>query len=381
MKKNLLLIVLFTLVLSSAHSQEKKKFFSFNGYITTLQNAMFDSLSGPVSYNNILHNRLNIKGYLTQYLTITSELRNRLFTGDIPRSGSYYSELIGNDQGWIDMSWNIINKSSFFLNTTIERMFLDFNYNKFQISIGRQRINWGQTLVWNPNDIFNAYSFFDFDYIERPGSDAVRVQYYPASSSTVELAAKSDKNNNLTVAGLYRFNKCGYDIQFLGGYSGSSDIVAGIGWSGSMGKASLRGETTWFYPVEGEHTGTILATTGIDRVLENNSMFQIQLMYCNTPLNLTDFNSFYSGNLSAKDLAFSEFSAFGNFTWAVNPLLNTGFSAMWLPDLKGYFAGTSLDYSVTENLDCSAIWQHFNCIMAGVRTRINLVFLRIKYSF
>ena len=88
------------------------------------------------------------------------------------------------------MSWNILTEKSFFLNTTIDRLWVDFNYGKLQVRAGRQRINWGQTLIWNPNDIFNAYSFFDFDYIERPGSDAVRVQYYPGSSSSVEAAVK-----------------------------------------------------------------------------------------------------------------------------------------------------------------------------------------------
>ncbi len=99
--------------------------------------------------------------------------------------------------GWIDMSWNIVDENSFFLNTTIDRLWLDLNFNKFQARIGRQRINWGQTFVWNPNDIFNAYSFFDFDYTERPGSDAIRLQYYPSFSSAIELAAKIDSEKML----------------------------------------------------------------------------------------------------------------------------------------------------------------------------------------
>ena len=105
-------------------------------------------------------------------------------------SGHSYSDLIGTDQGWVDLSWNLLDEQSFFLNTTIDRLWVDLNYGKFQARIGRQRINWGQTLVWNPNDIFNVYSFFDFDYVERPGSDAIRLQYYPDSSSALNLQLK-----------------------------------------------------------------------------------------------------------------------------------------------------------------------------------------------
>lgn len=348
-----------------------------------MQSVMFDSLSGPFMNENLLHNRLNFKGYLNNNVSFAAEFRNRLFTGDLVRLGKYYTGLIGADQGMVDMSWNIVEKQSFLLNTTIDRLWLDFHFSKFQATIGRQRINWGQTFVWNPNDIFNAYSFFDFDYVERPGSDAVRLQYFPSSSSVAELAVKVDSDNDVTAAGLYRFNKWGYDIQFLAGLVNGEDIMIGTGWSGAIGSVSFRGEASWFDHYEdfpGDES-TFLITTGFDKIFKNNSMAQLQVMYCNNPLELSNFNSFYSGNLSAKDLAFSRFSAFGSFTWAASPLLNLTFFAMWLPDLEGYFAGPSMDYSLAENLDFSLIWQYFDAIMNDEKSRINLGFLRLKYSF
>jgi hypothetical protein len=381
--KKYLIAVLFLLLHSNSLISQEKKSITLNGYLTTMQSVMFDSLSGPFMIENLLHNRLNFKGYLNNNVSFAAEFRNRLFTGDLVRLGKYYTELIGADQGMVDMSWNIIEKQSFLLNTTVDRLWLDFHFSKFQATIGRQRINWGQTFVWNPNDIFNAYSFFDFDYVERPGSDAVRLQYFPSSSSVAELAVKVDNDNDVTAAGLYRFNKWGYDIQFLAGLVNGVDIVIGTGWSGAIGSVSFRGEASWFDHYEdfpGDES-TLLITTGFDRILKNNSMAQIQVMYCNNPLELNNFNSFYSGNLSAKDLAFSRFSAFGSFTWAAGPLLNITFSAMWLPDLKGYFAGPSMDYSLAENLDFSLIWQYFNAIMNDEKSRINLGFLRLKYSF
>ena len=383
MKKILLIGSILVVFLFPLLSQEKQKVVVLNGYLTNMQSAMFDSLSGPFVYDNLIHNRLNFKGYINSHLTFAAEFRNRLFTGDMVRSSGTYSDMIGADLGFADMSWNIINKSSFLLNTTVDRLWFDINAGKAQVRIGRQRINWGQTLVWNPNDIFNAYSFFDFDYAERPGSDAVRLQYFPTYSSAAELAIKADSENDITAAGLYRFNKWGYDIQFLAGYANSEDFVLGAGWSGSIGSFSFRGEGSWFQPAKFKPGtgGTLLLTTGMDKIFKSNSMAQIQIMYCNVPLRLTDFNSFYSGNMSSKDLAFSRFSAFGQFTWAATPLVNATISGMWFPDLKGFFAGPSLDYSLAENLDCSLIWQHFTSIMDGTKTRINLGFLRIKYSF
>lgn len=359
------------------------KMITSGGYVTSMQSVTFDSLNGSFINDNLIHNRLNLKAYFGSHVTLGLEFRNRIFTGDMVRVNPDYAELIGTDQGWIDLSWNLVDEKSFLINTTIDRYWLDLNYDKLQIRIGRQRINWGQTFVWNPNDIFNAYSFFDVDYPERPGGDAVRIQFFPDYTSAIELAVKADNEDDITAAALYRFNKWGYDLQFLAGYVNSEDFVAGAGWSGAFGSVSFRGEASWFQPEKNfsDTTGVGLFTIGLDRILKNNSMMQVQFMYCNNPLDLTDFNSFYTGNLSSKDLAFSRFSAFGQFTLAATPLLNLGLSAMWFPDLKGYFAGPSVSYSVAENLDFSLIWQHFKSMIVEERLRINLGFLRLKYNF
>jgi hypothetical protein len=365
-----------------AVSQENKPF-TLNGYVSTMQSIMFDSVKGTFTNENLIHNRLNFKGYAGKNISFAVELRNRLYTGDNVESTDGYADLIGTDEGLIDLSWNIVNENSILLNTAIDRYWVDLNYGKFQARIGRQRINWGQTFVWNPNDIFNTYSFFDVDYIERPGSDAVRLQYYPGSSSALEFAIKANNDKDITTAVLYRFNRWGYDIQFLTGYVNGEDYVAGTGWSGAFGSISFRGEASWFQPVKhfSDSTGRGLFTVGFDKAFKDNSMVQLQFMYCNDPVDFSSFGTFYTGNLSSKDLAFSKFTAFGQFSIPATPLLNLSFSAMWFPDLKGCFLGPSCDYSLAENIDLSLFWQYFQSTLNGTSTRINLGFLRLKYSF
>jgi hypothetical protein len=384
MKKQISIVFLFALLHPVLLSQEKGKWFDLNGYITTLGSAMFDTLSGDITYENVVHNRLNMKTFIGSRITIAADLRTRLFMGDMVKGlGRVYPELTGTDPGFVDMSWNLLSEKSFFLNTTVDRLWADISLGKFQARIGRQRINWGQTLVWNPNDIFNVYSFFDVDYPERPGSDAVRLQYYPSSTSSVELAAKMDRDNNLTVAGLTRFNRWGYDLQAFAGFSDGEDIVAGAGWSGSIGSVSFRGEGTWFHPAESfsDTSGAVILTIGADKIFNDNSMLQFQVMYSSQPLHPDNFAGLYARDLKTRDIAFSEFTAFGQFTWAVTPLLNIGASLMWFPDLKGYFTGPSVDFSAAENTDFSLMWQHFNGRMGGDETRLNLVYLRVKFNF
>jgi len=344
---------------------------------------MFDSLNGEFTNDFLLHNRLNFKAFLGENVILQAELRNRLFTGDMTESDPEYAHMTGHDQGWIDMSWNLVDEHSFFLNTTVDRLSLEVRQNQFEAKLGRQRINWGQTFVWNPNDIFNAYSFFDFDYVEKPGSDAIRLLYYPSFSSVVEAAAAVDHDGHITAAGLWRFNQFNYDVQFLVGYVKSNDLVAGAGWSGNIGTVSCRGEASYFQPVKAssDNDSRALVTIGFDKVLRDNSSAQLQFMFCDDPGDLNDFTGFYTGKLSAKDLAFSKFTTFGQFTWAATPLLNLGLSAMWFPDLHGYFTGPSVDYSLAQNIDFTFLLQHFNADMPGEKVNITLGFFRFRLSF
>mgnify|MGYP002152399355 CR=1 FL=1 len=382
MKRYPILLIFLFLQFQALFAGDRKSF-TLSGYLTLMQSSMFDSLSGPFLNENLLHNRLNFKGYLGDHVTVAAEFRNRVFTGDMVRMGAMYADMVGADDGWVDLSWNVAAKQSFLINTTLDRLWIDFSFNQLQVTAGRQRLNWGQTLVWNPNDIFNAWSFFDFDYVERPGSDAVRLQYYTSPSSSAELAVKAGRDQEITAAGLFRFSRWGYDLQFLAGVAGREDVVAGMGWSGAIKNFSFRGEASWFEPFRNIHTSerSILVTGGFDRIFKDNSMAQVQVMYASRPLELNDFTGFYSGNLTAKELAFSKLTAFGQYTWAVTPLLNLTLAGMWFPDLDGFFAGPSLDYSLAENLDFSFLLQHFNSIIDGSHTRINLGFLRIRHSF
>ncbi|HEX2921090.1 MAG TPA: hypothetical protein VHO50_07995 [Bacteroidales bacterium] len=385
MRRFFAIVSIVSLLPLSSYSQDEQGKIEVNGYTSTLTSAIFEKLKGPIIIDNLIHNRLNFKSYLGSKITFSAEARNRLFFGDMVRLSTGYAENIASDQGLVDMSWNIAKGNSLFINTTLDRLWLDFNSGRFQSRIGRQRINWGQTLIWNPNDIFNAYSYFDFDYVERPGSDAIRLQYYPGSSSTIELAIKSDYNEEVTAAALYRFNKWAYDIQLLSGVLQNDELVAGVGWSGAFGSVSFRGEGTWFQPFKSfsDTIGTGLFTIGADKFFGDNSALQVQVMICNNPYEFNNVTNLYSAeNMSVKDLAFSKFSAFASYTYPVIPLFSTSVSGMWFPDLTGFFTGISADYSVAENVDISALWQHFDGVFGSTgRGRMNVAFLRIRFSY
>jgi hypothetical protein len=232
-----------------------------------MQSFMFQSLNDNWTIDNLIHNRLNFKwNNKSDNFKAALELRNRLIIGESASTIPGYAKMIDTDNGFVKLSDNLLNGNSYVLNSKIDRAYIDYTKDKFQVTIGRQRINWGQCFTWNPNDLFNAYSFFDFDYVEKPGSDAIRLQYYTSNTSTLEFAIKEDNNHNVTSAFLYRFDKWNYDIQFLGGILNEQDYVIGTGWSGNIKGASFRGEISYFQPKHNfaDTTGILVVSLGTD---------------------------------------------------------------------------------------------------------------------
>ena len=377
----ILVFIIFTLV-NRSFAQNSN--FSFRGYISNMQTVMFEEIDQDWASDHLIHNRLNFKWYFSDNVTADIEIRNRFIYGDFVKMIPGYNTMIDNDQGWVDMSFNILEENSFLMNSNIDRAYLDIYFGKLQVRAGRQRINWGRTFVWNPNDIFNAYSFFDFDYVEKPGSDAVLVQYYTGFSSVAQAAVKINRNDKVTAAGLYQFNKWGYDFQFLGGILNSEDWILGAGWAGDIKGAGFRGEISYFHPKENfsDTSGTFMLSLSWDYTFKNSLNIRTEFLYNGFDQNISDFGDYYFQTLSVKNLSFTDYSVFAQVSYPFNPLFNGGFSAMLFPSMSGFYIGPDLGISLTDNMDISFILQHFNGeFTEGTREKMTLAFLRLKWSF
>src|SRR5690606_23240190 len=204
--------------------------------------------------------------------TVAAELRTRLFYAGRTVTTPAFRDMLEADDGLVDMAWNIGNSEAVLLNTTLDRLYVGWGNSRVDIRAGRQRINWGVNLAWNPNDIFNAFNFVNFDYEERPGTDAVRFQYFGKNMSGFEIAVGPQRTwKQSTAAAMYKFNAKGYDFQFIAGQY-RTDITAGFGFAGNVGNAGLKGEVQWFGPYEGfvDSTHTVTGSVTADYSFTNS---------------------------------------------------------------------------------------------------------------
>jgi len=338
---------------------------------------------------NQLHNRLNLEWQAAENLRFELGVRNRLIAGKLIGDFPGYSSIYQTDNGLVDLSWNLVEKKDWFLNTSIDRFYMDYTWEKFQLRVGRQRINWGINLVWNPNDLFNAFSYIDFDYEERPGSDAIQFTYYTSGTSSLDIAFKNDRNGNTTAAARYLFNFHDYDIQFIGGKN-ENDVVLGGGWSGSIGDVSFRGEGSFFTPLAGKEDlseTSVSATISADYTFDNSLFIHSAFLFNSMGTTVSGagislLNPDY--NLSAKNLSIGKYELFGQVSYPVSPIINVNLAGMFNPSDGSSYLGPSATFSLQDNLELMVIAQVLlgeNGSEYGSMGNTYAGFARLRWSF
>ncbi len=384
-----LLIGHLTLLAQKDSTKKLKDFYSLDGYLKEMQTNTFVNLD-TIYTDHLIHNRLNFKAFISDELTFVAEMRNRAFYGELIKlQQPFYGDLLGQDNGMLDLSWSLISEKSFILHSTIDRLNLAYSKGKWDINLGRQRINWGVNLAWNPNDLFNVYNFADFDYAERPGADALRVQYYSSALSSFDLAIKPSRDQDKWVGALlYKFNKKNYDFQVLGGIY-EEDWSAGGGLAGNIKNIGVKGEATYFHPQVNfmDTSGVMNAALSLDYAFANSLYFNVGVLYNTKGINnLSGINStgLFSSTqeLSVKSIMPSRYSYFIQSSGAFNPALSGSLSFIYLQGINVLFSMPSLSYVINESWDINLVGQVlFSEFQNQFRNTSNAVFLRFQYSF
>lgn len=372
---------------SQEEEKEKKKFndvVDFKGYLKFMETTAFSDLDN-ILMSGLIHNRLNFKIYANDQWTFKVDFRNRITWGNYVKSVPGYIEGFTADDGLWNMSINWVEDSAFVFNTTIDRLWVDYTKGKFAARLGRQRINWGLNYVWNPNDLFNAFNYFDFDYEERPGADALRLQYFTGGMSAIDVGLKPAKEaKDAVYAGQYRFNVVGYDFQVLGGYY-HERIAAGMGLAGNIGTSAIKAEATYF----GENDSIDASvSTAIDYQHGFKNGINIIFSYLynsagSNELELDGQNSVLFGAVAADNLMPSKHTVFGDISYQFNPLLMADLGAMYTFGFNMFFIMPNITYSIKDNLDLNLLAQIFASTEKynGQSLNTNYIFIRFKWSF
>jgi len=386
MRRCFILLIFAASFLGQAQEQ-----WMMRGYVKGLSAMQTLGDEGEIALENTLHNRFDVNWYLSDKFTFTVGMRNRIIVGNNVTLLPGYADYIARDNGYFDLSWLWAETDSWIGVTQLDRLMLDFTAGNLQITLGRQRINWGQTFVWNPNDVFNTYSYFDFDYEERPGSDALRIQYYLGMSSKLELSTSLNSDKKLTSVGLYRFNTGGYDLQFLGGVFTETDYVLGGGWSGSIKGGGFSGEITYFHPMDRDEDpdSEVTATIHYDYTFRSSLNLQFEALYNGFGQEdlASGIGDLVFQDLSPKNLFPTQLAFFGSGAFDVTPLFRVMLAGIYGPEGNFYYVGPTLTYSLSNTMELTGVGQYyssdevFNENGEPLITTGGALFVRFKWSF
>lgn len=384
----LLILAACSTRLCAQDQEEKPKKLAFKGYLKEM--ASVNYYGDSLLFQNLIHNRLNFAWYANTKFTFVAEFRTRILMGDFVKKVPNYSAYIDANNDYFDFSSNLVKNKTVLFNTMADRLYLQWASGNWEIKAGRQRINWGMNSVWNPNDWFNAYSFFDFDYEERPGSDAIRVSYYTGVASSVEVAAKAAKDiDHFVGAGLWKVNKRNYDIQFLGGVA-QGDLALGNGWAGNIHGAGFKGELTYFHKVRetifnSTYQNMFLGSISVDYSFKNSLYLNGSVMYNSEGSFHPDFVFTVVGLRpgTVRNLSGYTWSSFIQSTYRISPLLNSGFAVIAYPGSGAFFLNPSVTISAKQNFDIDLIGQFFYGYnpYGNLGWLIKAGYIRLKWSF
>ncbi|MDP4200760.1 MAG: hypothetical protein Q8922_09625 [Bacteroidota bacterium] len=355
-----------------------------HGYVKSLSAIQFQSTLDSAISSAIIHNRLTCSLNISNALTGHLEVRNRIFYGEDVKLMPGFGNAIADDPGYLNLSVLWVDARAVVVNSIADRAYVKYDDGSWDFRLGRQRINWGINTIWNPNDLFNAYNFLDFDYEERPGTDAIRAQYSLGTNASAEADfAPSRIANNAVAAALIRWNVSGYDLQVLAGMY-RTDFVAGFGWAGSIAEAGFKGELSYFHPRSQslDSTDAFEASLTLDHTLGQYYLVLSGLynsLASNAP---EDFSLLSSRALSPKNLMPFRYTVYASGLHSFSPLVSASVALIYSPRFNSTIFFPMLTYSLAQDVDADLVAEsYFNDASGAFRTSGNALFLRIRLSF
>jgi len=389
-----LLLIFFPLTQTSAQLSQ----FDYNGYAKYL----FSSSKYPRIEDNLddhlIHLRLNTKWYATQNITAALELRFRAFYGESVEKIPHYKELIQTPHDFVDLDAFLWESDKSLGYLEVDRLWLDYYQGNLQVTLGRQRVAWGTCWVWNPTDLFNPLNVLDFDYEERPATDAIRVQYYTGPVTKLDVAYKPAKDpNNQILSGLWSLNKWDYDFNMIAGMR-FKRWLAGFSWAGDILDAGFRGEflvsqapnqldTNSVYQQIGEKSLSswnkpiVSAALSGDYTFPNTFYIHTEILYNNIGKTSNTFLFQPEANKLGL-LSAARWEIYQEFAYDITPLLRGSLFGIFNPNDKSFVIVPSLSYSVVKNLDLFLICMFFEGNpLTEYGEYGTSFFARIKFSF
>lgn len=358
-------------------------------YLSGELSGMYAFTSESLSPRNSRMQKLDLKlqtgAYLSPNWEVHAAVNTYAYAGHLLKEYPPFSFLGFNRYDWLELShtWQDNSRGLFF--SRLDRAYVEYHKNRISLRAGRQIISWGQTLVWSVNDLFNTFTLINLDDMLKQGSDAVRLSFYPAPVSVIEVAAKLNHHRELTAAVMGRTNVMGVEVQLQTGLVEDKDWMIGTAFTGNIDRIGFRSEWAWYKRLvnEAEVKDTWMMVLGAEYIFSNSLVLQTELLY-NSLDQLTSaalFNRLVQLSFNPRIRSVSEWSLAVNAAWMLNPRLSFWLASAWLPDYEALTMAPVIQYRLNDSFSLSLNAMYLEGEYQLERQQVRYGMMKVRYGF
>ncbi|MEE9614382.1 MAG: hypothetical protein V3W31_05435 [Thermodesulfobacteriota bacterium] len=208
--------------------------------------------SGEEFWSDMNRLRLELDLKPTDSLLLKAIYDNELTLGSVLDTAEFRAASEAREQTYYDLSETVTDRGGLFWRHTLYRLYLRYAKDETTLTVGRQRVAWGQARIWNPTDLFNPISPIQIEGGERLGVDAVNAEYSFGPLSGINLVfVPGREREERSVGARLMTNLRGYDLSIMAGEFREDDVI-GFDFAGSIGDSGFRGEATLTDPEVGD---------------------------------------------------------------------------------------------------------------------------------
>ena len=307
-----------------------------------------ETLSKEDYWSDLNRLRLEIDVKPMDTILIKTVYDNEAIVGTILKTGEFALAKEAEENTLFDLNREIADHQDLFWRHSLYRLYLTYSKRELNLTVGRQRVAWGQARIWNPTDLFNPISPLRIEREQRTGVDAVNIDYSfgPLAGINIVYAPGNERTEG-SIGARARTNIEGYDLSMILGEF-REDRVMGLDFAGNIGDTGLRGEGTFTQQKEGKDFSRVVLSW--DYNFASSLYLLLEYLYNGgnlgreaTPLTITAF----SGEIVTRNMNFLA-SGIG---YDLTPLARFDLYGIYDIDEGSLFLNPDVRYNILRDLD------------------------------
>ena len=307
-----------------------------------------ETLSKEDYWSDLNRLRLEIDVKPMDTILIKTVYDNEAIVGTILKTGEFALAKEAEENTLFDLNREIADHQDLFWRHSLYRLYLTYSKRELNLTVGRQRVAWGQDRIWNPTDLFNPVSPLRLEREQRTGVDAVNIEYSFGPLAGINMVyAPGDDRVKGSAGARVRTNIEGYDLSVILGEF-REDRVMGLDFAGNIGDSGFRGEGVFTGQKEGKDFSRVVLSW--DYNFASSLYLLLEYLYNGgnlgrdaSPLSITKF----SGEIVTRN---RNFLATG-IGYDLTPLVRLDLYAIYDMDGGSSFLNPDIKYNLFSNLD------------------------------